>query len=197
MFSLTARITFTEELLATQPADHNIHETYIASNAPDAKSKEEEIAAMGIDKVIEMASTIFPRNKLDIPFMWDYQWKGYFKSVASAFNRENKKHLPAFKKVIDTTVFVNPRQCLLILPKNGKMGTCQRPLRAQTAQGERIALARSETVPIDTTTLIEIVTLSENTLKLVRQWLDYGIYHGHGQWRNSGKGRFEWKEVTV
>lgn len=29
----------------------------------------------------------------------------------------------------------------------------------------------------------------------VREWLDYGALRGLFQWRNSGKGRFEWEEV--
>ena len=29
----------------------------------------------------------------------------------------------------------------------------------------------------------------------VREWLDYGRLRGLFQWRNSGKGRFEWEEV--
>ncbi len=30
----------------------------------------------------------------------------------------------------------------------------------------------------------------------VREWLDYGRLRGLFQWRNSGKGRFEWEEVA-
>lgn len=30
----------------------------------------------------------------------------------------------------------------------------------------------------------------------VREWLDYGALRGLFQWRNSGKGRFEWEEVA-
>ena len=29
----------------------------------------------------------------------------------------------------------------------------------------------------------------------VREWLDYGMYRGLGQWRNSGKGRMVWEEL--
>ena len=28
----------------------------------------------------------------------------------------------------------------------------------------------------------------------LREWLDYGRRRGIGQWRNSGKGSFEWRE---
>lgn len=29
--------------------------------------------------------------------------------------------------------------------------------------------------------------------KAVREWLDYGVLRGIGQWRNSGKGRFTYE----
>lgn len=41
-----------------------------------------------------------------------------------------------------------------------------------------------------------ITCMDEKDLKLVREWLDYGYYRGLGQWRNSGKGRFLWAEVS-
>ena len=40
-----------------------------------------------------------------------------------------------------------------------------------------------------------ILTLDPSLLPAVREWLDYGKLHGFGQWRNSGKGRFEWEEM--
>ena len=30
---------------------------------------------------------------------------------------------------------------------------------------------------------------------LARECLDYGIYRGIGQWRNSGRGRYMWEEL--
>ena len=75
------------------------------------------------------------------------------------------------------------------------MGTCQRPLRASTAQGERIALASSETVPAGAECEFTIVCLVDNDIDLVKEWLEYGQFHGMLQWRNSGKGRFVWEEI--
>ena len=70
------------------------------------------------------------------------------------------------------------------------MGECQRPLRAQTAQGERVSIAHSETVPVGSTMEIEITCMDPAHEKLVLEWLEYGKLRGLGQWRNSGKGRF-------
>lgn len=102
--------------------------------------------------------------------------------------------IKAFKKEIDGLIFVEPRQ----IPFNysGEIGECQRPLRASTAQGERIALAHSETIPVGSSIEFSIIMLSDSHEKAVREWLDYGKYRGLGQWRNSGKGRFEWEEIN-
>lgn len=35
--------------------------------------------------------------------------------------------------------------------------------------------------------------LDEGLEKYVREWLDYGVFSGIGQWRNSGKGRFTYE----
>ena len=77
----------------------------------------------------------------------------------------------------------------------GEIGYCQRPLRAQTPQGEFVALAMSEEIPAGAKIHFEVNCLDEAHLAAVREWLDYGAWRGIGQWRNSGHGRFEWKEL--
>lgn len=97
--------------------------------------------------------------------------------------------IKAFKKEIDGLIFVNPRQ--IPMDMHGmKLDSCQRPLRAQTAQGERISLANSEVVPAGTQIEFTVECLNDDDIDLVKEWLDYGKYKGLGQWRNSGKGRF-------
>ena len=77
------------------------------------------------------------------------------------------------------------------------MGVCQRPLRAQTPQGERVALASSETVPAGTTMDVTFVLYSPSSHRdALMEWLDYGAVRGLGQWRNSGKGRFSYQVVA-
>lgn len=102
--------------------------------------------------------------------------------------------LKAYKKAIDGLIFVSPRE----IPYNLhglKMGFCERPLRAQTTMGERVSIAKSESVPAGATAEFEIECLDEKLEDMVRECLDYGAKRGLGQWRNSGKGRFEWEEV--
>lgn len=101
------------------------------------------------------------------------------------------KALKAYKKVIDGLIFVSPRQIPIHL--SGEMGECQRPLRAQTLQGERVALANSETVPAGSWMECEITMLDDKLEETVKEWLDYLKLRGLGQWRNSGKGRAAWE----
>ena len=193
MTILNVKITYFEELLGTNPANPEIHSEFIASKAPDAESREEEIAAIGAEEYEEKSMTVFARNDKGQPINWDYQWKGFFKDACGMLRRVEgykSKKLTAFKKVIDGLIFVYPREIPLVLPLGGHVGSCQRPLRAQTAQGERVALANSETVPAGTTQEFEINVLQDSLLPVVSEGLAYGELRGTGQWRNSGKGRF-------
>lgn len=207
MSTIKIKIKFTEPLLGTQPANSALHSEYIASKAPDAKKREEEIAEMGVEEVTEKTMTVFPRTADGKPFLWDYQWKGFLKEACSMLSRaggkdENGKKkavnesskLTAFKKIIDGLIFVYPRR--IPLEFEGTIRDNQRPLRAQTPQGERIALAHSEEVPEGAECVFEIECLNDDHIKAVKEWLTYGAKHGTGQWRNAGYGRFEWEEIN-
>lgn len=196
MITLTVKVTFTEEVLGTASANKDIHAEYIASKAPDAASIKEEVEAVGAEEVFEKSMTVFPRGKDGGPIAWDYQWKGFlkdaFKSLKKIPGSECGK-IKAYKQEIDGLIFVNPRQIPIILPEGGKIGICQRPLRASTAQGERIALASSETVPVGSTMTFDIQLLLDTHEKAVIEAFNYGKLRGFGQWRNSGAGRFNYE----
>lgn len=196
MKELKVRLTFLEEVLGTANNNPEIHSEFIASKAPDAKSTAEEVEAIGVDEVVEKSMTVFPKLNDGTPFVWDYQIKGFFKDTCSALRKvsgtESAK-IKAFKKEIDGLVFINERK--IPFENYGEIGECQRPLRASTAQGERIALAHSETVAEGSQIEFTIVCLKDDMIKVVKEWLDYGKYRGLGQWRNSGKGKFTWEEI--
>lgn len=141
--------------------------------------------------------TVFHRNKDGNPILFDYQIKGFFKNAAKAFNYVGGKHkLTAYKSKIDNLVFVKERQIPLQLPEGEKIGSCQRPLRASTAQGERVALANSESCPAGTVVEFTIMVMVDELMERVIEWLDYGRLNGIGQWHNSGKGRYEWTDIS-
>ena len=192
---MKVRLTFTEELLGTASADPEIHREYIASKSPEAKTIEEEVAAVGVEEVFDKGKSVFPRHE-GKAFLYDYQIKGFFKDSCSALARvktTKSSELKAFKKVIDGLIFVFPRRIYLQMPST--VGECSRPLRAQTAQGERVALATSESAPIDTVIEFEVNCLDPKLEDVLTEWLDYGRLRGLGQWRNSGKGRFNWAKA--
>ena len=198
MLTIKCRLTFTEELLGTASNNPEIHSEFVASKGPDATTREEEVAAIGVDEAVEKAMTVFPRNPDGTPILFDYQVKGFFKDACGSLRDVTGTHaskIKAYKKKIDGHLFITPRMIPLNVP--GEMGECQRPLRAATAQGERVALAHSETAPAGTTIEFEIKCLTKDMYDLARECLDYGALRGMGQWRNSGKGRYLWNELDA
>ena len=201
MKTLKIKGTLITEMLGTNPMDPNIHSAFIASKAPDTMKREEEIESIGALSVEKKEMTVFPRlgNKLDSnPFIWEYQIMGFLKSAARAMNRvsdsEVKKN-KAFIKIIEDTVFISPRKIPVLYngSTEGNVGNLQRSLRAQTMQGDRIALANSETIPEGATFEFEITLLDGKYEKLLFELLDYGKFKGLLQWRNAGYGRFTYE----
>jgi len=205
-------LTFTDPLLGTASADPEIYRRFIQSKAPDPPDGgdvEDEAAALPDPREeYERTVTVFPRADDGRPFLHDYQIKGFFKDAASMLGRtrtEPSADLRAFKKVIDGLVFVTPRRLPLALPEGGEVQILERPLRASTAQGERVALAASESVPPGTTLAFDLTWFDLKKPKngsaidlgeLLEDWLQYGRLRGLGQWRNSGKGRFAYAIKT-
>lgn len=204
MKKLHVTATFIEPILGTAPKNEEIYRDFIGSKAPDAATVEDEIAALGLETVQEKGMTVFPRNEEGAPIIWDYQIKGFFKDACGMLSRvggksdDGKKRkvnesskMTAYKKIIDGLIFVQPRE--IPIEFKGDIRTCQRPLRAQTMQGERVSLAMSEEIPAGAKIEFDVVCLSDENAAAVVEWLDYGILRGLGQWRNSGKGRFSYE----
>lgn len=204
MKKIKVKLTFTEPILGTWPSNQNIAREFIASKSPDAATIEDEVAALGADAVADKGMTVFPRNEKSEPVLYDYQVKGFFKDSCGMLGRIGGKSetgkkkavnesgkITAYKKVIDGLIFVEPR--MIPLKFDGEIGDCQRPLRAQTAQGERVSLANSEEIPAGATCEFEVLCMDDSHEKAVLEWLDYGALRGIGQWRNSGKDRFTYE----
>lgn len=193
---LKVRITFAEPLLGTAPADPEIYTQFVAGKAPDASTLEEEVEALGTDAVVEKGTTVFPRMEDGTPFLWDYQIKGFFKDSCGGLRKvsgSESSKIKAYKKAIDKLIFPEPRR--IPIRYEGKITTYQRPLRAQTAQGERISLVSSEMIPAGAIAEFSVGYLTPSHEKAIREWLDYGKLSGIGQWRNSGMGRFTWEQI--
>ena len=206
MKRLHIKITFVEPILGTANNNENIHTEYIASKAPDKISREEEIAALGVQEVEEKSMTVFSRNSKGRPIIWNYQIKGFFKEACSMLQRmkgescsKESCKLKAYKKIIDGCIepagdLHQGRQIPITIPRGTEIEDYQRPLRAQTAQGERIALANSERIAEKATAEFYIET-PDAYVNAVHEWLRYGRNHGLGQWRNAGFGRFDYELI--
>ena len=198
---------------------NGLQEMLIAKKTLDRMAEE---AQEKVDDKEVAGATIFHRDPVTgAPIIYDYQIKGFFKGACGFLQRAddfnggapkslkppkkekgapkdpNDTGLDAYKKVIDGLVFPKPRLINLILPKGEKIGMLERPLRASTAQGEKICLARSETVPAGTTFDFSVLFLKKSLEPAIREWLEFGALHGVGQWRNAGYGRINCEILGV
>lgn len=199
MKTLKIKITLSEPMLGTKSANEELFTKFIAGKRPEGVAADEAEAEARLNAQLddkEKSMTCFHRLDDGTPMLWDYQVKGFFKDACGALrsvpHTESEK-LKAYKKIIDGQVFVAERRIKLELPEGEEVGIVERPLRAQTMQGERVALAKSESVPAGTTMRISVTMLNPALEKVVREWLDYGALRGIGQWRNSGMGRFSYE----
>ncbi len=198
MHVINVHATLIENMLGTSAANTSLHSEFIASKAPDAATMEEEIELIGATAVEEKQMTIFPRNGDGEPILWDYEVKGDLKGTCGFLRRvpdTKASKLKSYKKVLDGLLFIKPRQIGLVMPEGGTVGSCQRPLRAETMQGERVALANSESVPAGTEFDFQVLCLTKEVYEFALEALAYGEFSGIGQWRNSGAGRFKYEII--
>lgn len=131
------------------------------------------------------------RNEDGRPILWDYQIKGFFKDACGVLRKvkgTKSSKIKAYKKEIDGLIFVQERQILVQTAE--EFGSCQRSLRANTPQGERVGLANSEEIAAGAVLEFSVLVMADELVPAVKEWLSYGKLRGLGQWRNSGKGRF-------
>ena len=204
------RIRFLDPILGMSPSDPDLYLKYIASKNPLPEfDPSDELAAL--PEEAPQTITVFPRTKDGDPCLFDYQVRGFFKESCALLARTNgtddagkktKKKattlsgkVTAYKKLVDGAVFVSPRKIPILY--DGEMTLCQRPLRASTPQGERTTLACSEEIPEGACIEFDVDLFSDTDVDLLAEWMAYGEYHGMGQWRNSGKGRFRVEKFVV
>ena len=210
---LGIRMTFTENVLGTSPSDPDVYRQFIAPAVEDTHTADGGIALAKEAKAEREAEciengnseddgrqgvTVFPRDSDGNPFIYDYQIKGFLKDACGGLRRVPGtacSKVKAYKKIIDTCIFPLERTIPIIGPDGNppKVGLCSRPLRAQTAQGDRVAIATSEEIPEGSSVKFRLLCAEKDGLSIVSECFSYGRLRGFGQWRNSGKGRFAWE----
>lgn len=185
-------LIFVEPLLGTV-GNKKAWIEHIAADLDDDLLSEE----LDTNPDLEAGLTGFHQNG-DGPVLYDYAIKGYLKDACGMLRRvpnTASAKLTAYQKVIDGLVFVAPRMIPLALA--GEIDVLERPLRAQTARGERVAIARSQSAPAGTSITFTVTTLGKVDAELLTEWLTYGQLRGLGQWRNGGFGRFTYTMEEV
>ena len=200
---MKVQLTFIEPLLGTLAANKELATEFIAGKCKEGVKSDEIATIAEIDDAVEQSSTVFPKDEKGL-FLWDYQVKGFFKDAVLAmitscrFTQEQCKKIGltkyCYKRTIDQHLFINPRKVYLTMPEGQQTTFIERPLRAETMRGERIALARSEACPAGTTCQLEIESLNDAIWPMIEECLEYGKLRGIGQWRNSGMGRFVYQK---
>lgn len=200
------RITGIEPLLGSQPANPEVRSAFIASKAPEQHLRDEEEAMFDPDAARDKGLTVFMRNpKTGAVALMDYAVKGMIKANVAALEAENKIKQGSAKA--GKYVFVSPRVVDLLDDNNEPIKTCaddlERPLRAKTMKGDRVALTSSEQVLPPWRIEFEIRLVPNNgteksksvTWESIEDALDYGEFNGLGQWHNGGYGRFVWERI--
>ena len=196
------KITGLTPLLGGQPASPAVRTQYISSRAPSTDLGAEEDALM--KDMEDKGITVFMRDEHDHLMLMDYMIKGFFKSALSALKQQCG--VTNVKSKVDTLLFVTPRNIMIL--KDGRPvieedSQLERPLRASTMKGDRVALTASEQIDDPWSLSFEISLLpnaatarsKDLSWDAVEGALDYGRLCGIGQWRGGGYGRFTWKRI--
>lgn len=175
------------EMLGTVAMDPELYKTYIESKRP-AKAEQDDEAAT-VEKREEKGWTGFHKDPEKGLFILDYMLKGFLKHAGQV--KKDYVKIAGLNGKIDDFVMISPRR--LYIGKDKEDGAYERPLRAMTAQGPRVTLARSDYVDFGVTLTFEIILEPHPEVKwdIIDFLFEYGERNGLGQFRNGGFGRFE------
>lgn len=179
------RIELLEPLLATLPSDPNIWDRFFKDTA---QSDEE-----GTITPTPGVSNIFPSDpQTGEVFLWDYQILGFLKEIGNLQAVKDYLGIRNLRAKISQHVRVFPRRLYTGLLARD-LETVQRPLRARTPQGERVALAKSQMLPAGYQLEFFVVVLDNPDIEpeTIRTLLEMGQWQGLGQWRSGSWGRFK------
>jgi hypothetical protein len=183
-------LTFTQPILGSTPKQKDLYSQFIASKCPSQEGAEDELDMIPTNGE-GMKCTGFHSDD-DGVYLLNYQIKGNLKANGNIIKDGLK--LKNLKSKINNYVHVFPRHVWL---KEKVDGILERPLRADTPQGPRVALTASEYVSEGVIVTIELVLVPNKdiTWEVIEQILDHGQYNGISQWRNAYYGTYEWERI--
>lgn len=206
------RITGVQDLLGSSPLSKQVYSEYIktkaqksqdptrvAFNMQNAESDTEDIPDME-----EKMTGFYRDGNSNVPVLKGYQVKGFLKAAANTL--KGQLGLKQATSKIDKYVFIKEEK--IYFYRDGEKiedpeGTLERPLRAETMQGPRVALACSEVIKEGYQCEFTVVVLENEGTKqskaidmdMICTLLSYGQYNGLLQWRNAGYGSFTVEEI--
>jgi hypothetical protein len=209
------KIRLTSNILGTVPRTQGVYRAYISQVARQALVKSGKLAngqaateeaidhciaesEQSVREVEERGWTGFHQDDEGVAFLYNYHVRGF---LAESARRQNPLVVgnTTYKQAQDKIkgyVFVLDRYIYL-----GRVdGVVERPLRAMTAMGPRIALARSDYIEAGKELTFHVAILGnvfkeEHHVPILRQLLAYGELQGLGQWRTGGHGQFVTQEI--
>jgi len=182
---LKVEIELLEDLLGTVPKNREVFSSYLETKKP---VEEKEIEAENVEDLEEKSWTGFMSDD-DGLFIYNYMVKGFLKNASVSLKNQTK--VKQGKSKVNAAVKILPRK--IYFGKQKADGILERPLRAQTAQGPRVCLARSDIIKAGSRIKFTIQYLKGTDIseKLIKELLKYGEWQGLGQWRNSEYGTFK------
>ena len=180
-------IELIEPMLGTIPKDPEVYARYIASKAPSPDVGQDEVDADTVKKLELSGWTGFHEDENGL-FLYNYAILGFMKEAGNIL--KDQLGVRNLRSKIDMFVYVEPRRVRI---PGQVVGVLERPLRAMTAQGPRVALARSDYVEAGTQLHFQLKILKnkEVTPEIIRRVLEFGTLKGLGQFRNGSYGRFK------
>lgn len=209
------RLNFVRDILGGQPADPEIKRSYIKAKMISGKTGlSGSVATEKIESEIENANrdesirdiddksiTVFYRDENGRPCISDVQLRGFVKDAFAFVARENgllqKKDGSnysgdaKYKKWIGDRIMFDRQYYVLAENVDGIM---ERPLRAETQMGPRVAITASELIKGPGRSIAFSLTTTDDVDKsLMDQILSRGMFRGIGQWNNAQWGTFEFE----
>ena len=191
--------------------------TTLTSEETKAKDRKALIAKLGKSPLTSQG-TVFMRDTEGLPILLPHVVKGFMKSAGESICdlQETKKGTFLKSKTYTTSIInrhIAPSPVHFFDEKGNRMDVekgpdglpsfYERPLRAKTAQGERVALTASEVIHADHMSFRFRTMVVDNggspfTADDIEMIFHHGQISGFGQWRNSGVfGQFEIMSITA
>lgn len=155
-------------------------------------------------------TVFFWDRETDRPAIGDHMILGFLKASAEAIGRTlDTKKGEVLHSISYTQSLINqhvrvatqfiPLDRDIVRNSDGTPKYLQRSLRAMTAQGPRVSLAKSEQVAAGASCAftLRVMKNSAITEDILRRFFEYGELSGLGQWRNAGNGQFTFELASL